>query len=51
MLVEFHLRHGFTSELDLFIGQTVIQYLSLKKLIEVATVFIPGPYHGPYIEV
>ena len=39
MLVEFHQRRGFNSELDLFIAQTVLQYLCLKKLIEAANVF------------
>jgi len=39
MLVEFHQKRGFNSELDLFIAQTVLQYLCLKKLIEAANVF------------
>merc|ERR1719458_2400824 len=33
MLVEFHLTRGYSSELDLFIAQTVLQYLCLKKSI------------------
>jgi len=31
MLIEFHLAHGFPSEIDLFIAQTVFQYLCKKN--------------------
>eukprot|EP00092_Neocalanus_flemingeri_P007572 GFUD01008172.1.p1 GENE.GFUD01008172.1~~GFUD01008172.1.p1 ORF type:complete len:337 (-),score=90.00 GFUD01008172.1:184-1194(-) len=37
MLVEFHQARGFNSELDLFIAQTVLQYLCLKKSLAAAT--------------
>ena len=36
MLVEFHLTRGYSSELDLFIAQTVLQYLCLKKSVNTA---------------
>ena len=31
MLVEFHLNKGYSSEVDLFITQTVLQFLCLKN--------------------
>ncbi len=34
--VEFHTRKGFSSEVDIFITQTVLQYLCLKKHIVAA---------------
>jgi len=34
--VEFHSRKGFSSEVDIFITQTVLQYLCLKKHIVAA---------------
>ena len=40
MLVEFHLTRGYSSELDLFIAQTVLQYLCLKKSIAASTAFL-----------
>ena len=40
MLVEFHLTSGYSSELDLFIAQTVLQYLCLKKSIAASTAFL-----------
>ena len=40
MLVEFHLTRGYCSELDLFIAQTVLQYLCLKKSIAASTAFL-----------
>jgi hypothetical protein len=40
--VEFHTRKGFSSEVDIFITQTVLQYLCLKKHI-VAAVGKPYP--------
>jgi len=39
MLVEFHTLKGFPSELDLFIAQTVLQYLCLKKNLMAAAAF------------
>jgi len=39
MLVEFHCARGFNSELELFVAQTVLQYLSLKKHIVAAQAF------------
>jgi len=39
MLVEFHLDQGFSSEMDLFITQTVLQYLCLKKHVVAALAF------------
>ena len=39
MLVEYHVNRGFNTELDLFLAQTVLQYLCLKKLLEAANVF------------
>jgi len=39
MLIEFHLGKGFSSELDLFIAQTVLQYLCLKKSLPAAAAF------------
>ena len=39
MLVEFHQAKGFNSEMDLFIAQTVLQYLCLKKSLAAATAF------------
>jgi len=39
MLVEFHISKGFSSELDIFVTQTVLQYLCLKKHIVAALVF------------
>lgn len=39
MLVEFHLARGFSSEVDLFIAQTVLQYLCLKKSLAAAAAF------------
>lgn len=39
MLVEFHTRKGFSSEVDIFITQTVLQYLCLKKHIVAALAF------------
>ena len=50
MLVEFHQRRGFNSELDLFIAQTVLQYLCLKKLIEAANVFRTYTKNHPNIK-
>ncbi|XP_045476092.1 Golgi to ER traffic protein 4 homolog [Harmonia axyridis] len=32
MLIEHHVKHGYRSELDLFITQAVLQFLSLKNL-------------------
>lgn len=40
MLVEFHLSRGYGSELDLFIAQTVLQYLCLKKSLAASTAFM-----------
>ena len=40
MLVEFHLTRGYGSEQDLFIVQTVLQYLCLKKSIAASTAFL-----------
>lgn len=39
MLVEFHMMKGFSSEVDIFITQTVLQYLCLKKHIVAALAF------------
>jgi len=39
MLVEFHLARGYNSEIDLFIAQTVLQYLCLKKCLPAAAAF------------
>jgi len=39
MLVEFHTSRGFNSEMDLFITQTVLQYLCLKKQLVAALTF------------
>ncbi|XP_023323568.1 Golgi to ER traffic protein 4 homolog [Eurytemora carolleeae] len=39
MLVEFHTTKGFNSETELFITQTVLQYLCLKKHIVAAVAF------------
>ena len=50
MLVEFHQRRGFNSELDLFIAQTVLQYLCLKKLLEAANVFRTYTKNHPNIK-
>jgi len=50
MLVEFHLGRGYQSELDLFIGQTVLQYLCLKKLLEAANVFRTYTKNHPSIK-
>ena len=50
MLIEFHQRRGFNSELDLFIAQTVLQYLCLKKLIEAANVFRTYTKNHPNIK-
>jgi len=49
MLVEFHLGRGFNTELDLFITQTVLQYLCLKKVLEAATAFRAYTKHHPNI--
>ena len=45
MLVEFHLTRGYSSELDLFIAQTVLQYLCLKKSIAASTAFLVSIVH------
>ena len=45
MLVEFHLTRGYSSELDLFIAQTVLQYLCLKKNIAASTAFLVSIVH------
>ena len=50
MLVEFHLCRGFNTELDLFITQTVLQYLCLKKVLEAATAFRAYTKHHPNIK-
>merc|ERR1719461_740345 len=50
MLVEFHLGKGFNTEYDLFIGQTVLQYLCLKKLLEAANVFRTYTKNHPSIK-
>ena len=50
MLVEFHLGRGYNSELDLFIAQTVLQYLCLKKLLEAANVFRTYTKNHPSIK-
>ena len=50
MLVEFHLGRGFHTELDLFIAQTVLQYLCLKKLLAAANVFRTYTKHHPNIK-
>ena len=51
MLVEFHLCRGFNTELDLFITQTVLQYLCLKKVLEAATAFRAYTKHHPNIKM
>jgi len=50
MLVEFHLGKGFNTEYDLFIAQTVLQYLCLKKLLEAANVFKTYTKNHPSIK-
>merc|ERR1719384_1582655 len=50
MLVEFHLGRGFNTEYDLFIAQTVLQYLCLKKLLEAANVFRTYTKNHPSIK-
>lgn len=49
MLVEFHLTRGYSSELDLFIAQTVLQYLCLKKSIAASTAFLAYTTEHPRI--
>jgi len=49
MLVEFHLNRGFGSELDLFIAQTVLQYLCLKKSLAASTAFLAYTAEHPKI--
>jgi len=49
MLVEFHLTRGYGSELDLFIAQTVLQYLCLKKSIAASTAFLAYTTEHPRI--
>lgn len=49
MLVEFHLTRGFGSELDLFIAQTVLQYLCLKKSLAASTAFLAYTAEHPKI--
>lgn len=49
MLVEYHLSRGYPSELDLFIAQTVLQYLCLKKSIAASTAFLAYTSEHPRI--
>jgi len=49
MLVEFHLALGYGSELDLFIAQTVLQYLCLKKSLAASTAFLAYTAEHPRI--
>jgi len=50
MLVEFHLSRGFSSEVDMFIAQTVLQYLCLKKSLAAATAFVAYTEQHPRIK-
>jgi len=50
MLVEFHLSRGFNSEVDMFIAQTVFQYLCLKKSLAAATAFAAYTEQHPKIK-
>eukprot|EP00088_Acartia_fossae_P053763 TRINITY_DN6135_c0_g1_i1.p1 TRINITY_DN6135_c0_g1~~TRINITY_DN6135_c0_g1_i1.p1 ORF type:complete len:348 (-),score=55.01 TRINITY_DN6135_c0_g1_i1:297-1319(-) len=50
MLVEFHTAKGFNSEVDLFIAQTVLQYLCLKKHLVAAVAFLAYTTGHPKIQ-
>eukprot|EP00090_Calanus_glacialis_P045641 TRINITY_DN8607_c0_g1_i1.p1 TRINITY_DN8607_c0_g1~~TRINITY_DN8607_c0_g1_i1.p1 ORF type:complete len:336 (-),score=102.85 TRINITY_DN8607_c0_g1_i1:173-1180(-) len=50
MLVEYHQARGFNSEVDMFIAQTVLQYLCLKKSLAAATAFVAYTEQHPKIK-
>jgi len=50
MLIEFHTVKGFSSEMDLFIAQTVFQYLCLKKHLVAAVAFYAYTQGHPKIQ-
>lgn len=50
MLIEFHTSKGFTSEVELFIAQTVFQYLCLKKHLVAAVAFYAFTTGHPKIQ-
>jgi len=50
MLVEFQSKKGFNSEMDLFIAQTVFQYLCLKKHLVAAVAFYAYTTGHPKIQ-
>jgi len=50
MLAEYHQARGFTSEVDMFIAQTVLQYLCLKKSLAAATALVAYTEQHPKIK-
>lgn len=50
MLIEYHMKHGFKRELDLFITQAVLQYLSLNNLGTANEVFETYVAEHPFIK-
>ena len=50
MLAEYHQARGFNSEVDMFIAQTVLQYLCLKKSLAAATALVAYTEQHPKIK-
>ena len=47
MLIEFHINYGFPSEYDLFLTQSVLQYLCLRNIKAANQLFISYTNNHP----